>query len=74
MSDGVHWRDFYERGGTLSSVSMGRTKGGRWWIEKNDLCVDHGKEDGGCYQVWIAGKKVEFRREGLDSSILDGTL
>jgi hypothetical protein len=37
---------------------------GKWHIEKNELCIDHGPDDGGCYQVWLSGSKVELRREG----------
>ena len=37
------------------------------------LCVNRGKDDGGCYQVWISGKNVEFRRAGLPAA-LDGIL
>ncbi len=74
MSDNVHWRDAFERNGVLKSQSMGKQRTGTWWVEKNELCFDLGKESGGCYEVWIAGQKVEFRRAGLDSAILDGTL
>jgi len=31
---------------------------------KDGLCVDRGKDDGGCYQVVLAGKKIELRHEG----------
>jgi hypothetical protein len=74
MSDDVHWRDRYERNGTIASQSMGRNRSGKWRVEKNELCVDLGTDRGGCYEVWLAGNKVEFRREGLDGSILEGTL
>jgi hypothetical protein len=74
MSDDVHWRDSFERDGSIQSQSMGNKMTGRWWVEKDQLCIDRGKDSGGCYQVWLAGQKVEFRREGLDTPILDGTL
>lgn len=74
MSDGVHWRDRYERNGTIASVSMGKDRSGKWRVEQNELCVDFGKDEGGCYQVWLLGSKAEFRREGFDGSILEGTL
>jgi hypothetical protein len=74
MSDDVHWRDRYERNGALTSQSMGRNYEGKWWIEKRALCIDLGKDRGGCYEVWLAGNKVEFRRTGLEASILAGTL
>lgn len=74
ISDDVHWREFYGPNGALISQSMGRRKTGKWWVQKNELCIDRGKDDGGCYQVWMAGKKVEFRREGLAIPLAEGTL
>ena len=64
MTDTVHWRDIYERNGTLVSYGRGRKTVGTWRVQKDELCVERGKEDSNCYQVWIAGKKVELRREG----------
>ena len=64
ITDEVHWGDVFERNGTLVTYSMGRKSVGKWRVQKDELCVDRGKEDGGCYQVWISGKKVELRREG----------
>jgi hypothetical protein len=29
-------------------------------LTKDELCVDRGKDDGGCYQVWLAGKKMSL--------------
>jgi hypothetical protein len=74
MSDDVHWRDFYEPNGTFTSQSMGRKRVGKWWVEKNELCVDRGKDDGGCYEVWISGKKIQLKRPGLDFPFLEGAL
>ena len=74
MTDNVHWRDFYDRNGTLVTQSMGRKKTGTWRVEKNELCVERGANDGGCYEVWISKKKVELRRAGLDVPVLDGVL
>ena len=74
MSDGVHWRDRYEPNGTITSQSMGKNRSGAWRVEGQELCVDFAKDQGGCYQVWLSGSKVEFRREGFDGSILEGTL
>src|SRR5258708_12906885 len=73
MADNVHWADVFGANGNLKSYSMGRKKDGKWWIEKDELCVDRGKDDGGCYQVWLSGKNVELRREGLPAAF-DGVL
>ena len=42
-------------------------------IEKNEICLELGPDEGGCYQVWLAGKKIELRREGSSLS-LEGVL
>ena len=64
ITDEVHWGDVFERNSTLTSYSMGKKSVGKWRVLKDQLCIDRGKEDGGCYQVWLSGKKVELRREG----------
>ena len=64
ITDETHWADVFAANGTLTSYSMGRKSNGKWRVQKDELCIDRGKDDGGCYQVWLAGKKVELRREG----------
>ena len=64
ITDEVHWGDVFERNGTLTSYSMGHKSVGKWRIVKDQLCIDRGKDDGGCYQVWLSGKQIELRREG----------
>jgi hypothetical protein len=73
MTDNVHFADVFAANGGLRTFSMGHKKDGKWRVEKDELCVDRGKDDGGCYQVWISGKNVEFRHEGLAAS-LEGIL
>ncbi len=68
MTDNVHFADVFGAGGGLRTYAMGQKKDGKWRVERDELCVDRGKDDGGCYQVWIAGKNVEFRREGLGAT------
>lgn len=68
MTDNVHWADVFGRNGSLKSYSMGRKKDGKWWIEKDELCIDRGKDDGGCYEVWLFGKSVELRRAGFPAA------
>jgi hypothetical protein len=66
LTDNVHWRDLYQRNGTVMSTSMGRQRTGKWRIEKDQLCVEFEKEPiPKCYDVWLSGKQVELRREGL---------
>jgi len=74
LGDDVHWRDSFRADGTLLSLSMGKERSGTWRIENNQLCIDLGKDSGGCYDVWLAGTNVEFRRDGLDGSIMEGRL
>jgi hypothetical protein len=73
LTDNVHWRDLYQRNGTVLSNSMGRKRTGKWRVEKDQLCIEFEKEPfPTCYDVWLAGKQVELRREGLLP--LQGTL
>ena len=66
LTDEVHWRELYGRGGTVTSDSMGRKRTGKWRVEKDQLCIEFEKEPPAkCYEVWISGKNVELRREGL---------
>jgi len=64
ITDEAHWADVFAANGTLTSYSMGRKSIGKWRVQKDELCIDRGKDDGGCYQVWLSGKKVELRRDG----------
>ena len=66
LTDEVHWRETYERGGTVTSNSMGRKRSGKWRVEKHQLCIEFEKDPAAkCYEVWMAGKNVELRHEGL---------
>jgi len=64
ITDEVHWGEVYRPNGALEVYGMGRKTLGKWRVQKDELCVERSKEDSGCYQVWLAGKKVELRREG----------
>jgi hypothetical protein len=64
MTDGTHWADVFLAGGVLTTYSMSHKTSGKWDVQKDELCVDRGKDDGGCYQVWLSGKNVELRHEG----------
>ena len=66
LTDNVHWRDLYQRNGAVTSTSMGRKRAGRWRVEQDQLCIEFEKEPiPTCYDVWISGKDVELRSEGL---------
>ena len=66
LTDNVHWRDFYQRNGTVMSTSMGRKRTGKGLVEDDQLCIEFEKEPiPDCYDVWLSGKQVELRREGL---------
>jgi hypothetical protein len=73
ITDEAHWADVFAANGTLTSYSMGRKNSGKWHVQNDELCIDRGNHDGGCYQVWLSGKKVELRRAG-SSLPLEGVL
>ena len=73
ITDEAHWADVFVASGTLTSYSMGRKNSGKWHVQNDELCIDRGNEDGGCYQVWLSGKKIELRRAGSNLP-LEGVL
>jgi hypothetical protein len=73
MTDEVHWSEVYRRDGTLITYEMGGKRSGKWWVQKDELCQDRGKDLKACYEVWISGRKVELRAGG-SSMPLEGML
>ena len=65
LTDDVHWRDVYERDGTLRSFSMGTKKIGRWAVEHDELCLYFNDSDDGCYDVSRAGARITMMPSGL---------
>jgi hypothetical protein len=55
LTDEVHFRDVYDRDGTLRSYSMGTKKVGKWQIQKDELCLYFKEPDDGCYEVSLSG-------------------
>jgi hypothetical protein len=52
LTDEVHWRELYERSGTVTSNSMGRKRTGKWRVDKEQLCIEFDKEPPAkCYEV-----------------------
>jgi hypothetical protein len=74
MTDNTHWADVFAGNGDLTSYSMGKKKTGKWRVDKDQICVERGENEGGCYEVWLSGKNVEFRREGLPAAAFESVL
>ena len=64
VTDNVHWRDVYERNGSVMSNSMGRKRTGKWRVDNDQLCVEFEQEMPSCYEVLVSGKKAKLQREG----------
>jgi hypothetical protein len=73
LTDEVHFRDVYDRDGTLRSYSMGTRKVGKWAVKKDELCLYYKEPDDGCYEVSLSGDRIEMKPSGLGLSI-DGIL
>jgi hypothetical protein len=74
LTDKAHWGEVFERNGTLTTTTMGHRSVGKWRLQKDQLCIEHGKESGGgCYDVWLSGKNVELRNQ-TSSLPLEGVL
>ena len=73
LTDEVHYRFVYERGGTLRSYAMGVKKTGKWTVEKDELCLYLGETEDGCYAVTSNGERIEMTPSGL-GGMIDGIL
>lgn len=73
LTDEVHYRFVYDQDGTLRSYSMGVKKIGKWRVANDELCVDLGETDDGCYRVTLNGRRIELMPTGLGGP-LDGIL
>ena len=73
LTDEVHWREVYDRDGTLRSYSMGTKKVGKWAVEKDELCLYLNEPDDGCYEVSLSGQRIEMKPSGL-GLIIEGIL
>jgi hypothetical protein len=69
LTDEVHFRDVYDRDGTLRNYSNGRKTVGKWAIEKDELCLYFKEPDDGCYEVSLSGDRIEMKPSGLGLSI-----
>ena len=64
LTDNIHWRELYQRNGSVTSTSMGRNRTGKWRVEKDQLCVEFEQELPRCYEVLLSGKNAKLQREG----------
>jgi hypothetical protein len=69
LTDEVHWRDVYDRDGTLRSYTSGEKKVGKWAVEKDELCLHFKDPDDGCYEVWLSSGRIKMQPSGLGLSI-----
>ncbi len=73
LTDEVHYRFVFDRDGALQSYAMGVKKIGKWHVDKDELCLDLGERDDGCYRVTLRGERIELTPTGLGGA-LDGIL
>lgn len=66
VTDGVHWAEQFMRDGTYRAFHMGKPSKGKWYAKDGELCLDDGKAEPDCREVWLSGNKIEFRGTGLE--------
>ena len=64
VTDGVHWAEQYMRDGTYRAFHMAKPSQGKWYARNGELCLDHGKADPDCSEVWIS-QQDRVSRYGL---------
>jgi hypothetical protein len=66
ITDGVHWAEQYMRDGMYKAYHLGKPSKGKWYAKDGELCLEDGKAEPDCREVWISGSKIEFRGTGLE--------
>jgi hypothetical protein len=66
VTDGVHWAEQYMRDGTYKAFHLGKPSKGKWFVRDGELCLESGKGEPDCREVWISGNKIEFRGTGFE--------
>ena len=74
ITDGVHWAEQYMSDGTFKVFSMGTARTGKWYVRNGELCLQAGKAEAECKEVWLSRAKVELRVPGSALPPLDGVL
>jgi hypothetical protein len=69
FTDEVHWREVYQRDGTLRSYSMGKLRTGKWFVHSDDLCIELPEPDGGCYEVTSSGSQIVMTPKGTGLTV-----
>jgi hypothetical protein len=69
ITDEVHFRDVYDRDGSLRSYADGKMRVGKWVTEKDELCVYFKEPEDGCYEVSLSGDRIEMKPSGLGLTI-----
>lgn len=63
FTDEVHSALVFGRDGRTSFVTLGKRGTGRWQVENDRLCMTGSSGDRECNEVWMAGKRVQLRRQ-----------
>src|SRR3954447_19923940 len=66
FTDEVHFAELFKPDGSLGIVSMGARKTGKWRVSRDELCLLEPGDEERCYGMWMAGRNIELRREGID--------
>jgi hypothetical protein len=74
VTDGVHWAEQYMRDGTFRAFHMGKPSRGKWNVRNGQLCLDDGKADSECKEVWLSGNRIEFRTPTSGMPAIEGVL
>lgn len=61
VTDEVHRAEQYMKDGTYKAFHMGNPSKGKWFVRNGELCLDEGKGEPECKQVWLSGRAVQFR-------------
>ena len=71
VTDEAHWSNRFLADGTLRAIELGNEIPGTWKLEGNELCMTRRyarESETQCYEVWMKGDSVEYRRDGVTTA------
>ncbi len=66
FTDEVHFAEVFNPDGSLTIISMGTRKTGKWRVSGDELCLLQADAEERCYSVWVSGRNAQLRQAGVE--------
>lgn len=66
FTDEIHFAEVFKPDGSLTIISMGARKTGKWRVSRDELCLLQADAEEQCYSVWVSWRNVQLRQAGVE--------